>query len=551
MKKIIFLWVFSAFLTFPLDKKADSAILYKEYQIFNIEGAKYLCATHIVQEGDYLYKILRERGTYSKNKLNSLRILNPQLKNINKIEPGQLIYLPIRIAKENEFKDIESGRILVPFITKENIEDLLKEYSGPYEVKPGDTVSKLLSNTLYTKWGTREYTRGVKLFEYINPEIENINLLSKGQNIKLPKSEVVNKEWYPSLFNPEIEKRLSGKKKDKLNITIPSPPKKELSPPKKNILELIANTLNGKLESRGELYLPYKEKIIPLVLSKTPFIKSEIYPHVFFYEKDFLDNNQKEIIKKFYKEAIFFNLNNKVENQDILSKKTLNFNGIEIEIEYKNKITSSKGSSKESEIFYIKNYYKSPFSFLSLLLKENIVLPSQTKIHSNPESIYFKNMDPKTFVKNFFLLLGCKYNEDTQISFPFKGVQIKAYTNIAVNQKDKFLIVDFNEFYGEAINSIKKMKMKIMTINHNESNLDLAIKIAKNFNYPIIKDPVFPQSAGYNEFSPLKVKIPGTLLINHFNAQNRLIFFPRLDSSKFPKPVLYYLDWLGIKTVFI
>lgn len=551
MKKIIFFCILSAFFCLPSVKKADSAILYKEYQIFNIDGVKYLCASHIVQEGDYLYKILRERGTYSDNKLHALRILNPQLKNINRIEPGQLIYLPVRIAKENEFESLDSGRILVPFITKKNIEDLLKEYAGPYQVKPGDTVSKLISSTIHARWGTNEYEKGVKLFKYLNPEIDNINIIVKGQNIRLPKAEVVNKEWYPSLFNPEIEKSLAGKKENKINITIPVPPKKEKYTNKKNILELIANTLNGKLESRGELYIPYKKEIIPLALSKTPFIKSEIYPHIFFYDEKALDSEQKTIIKSFYKEAVFFNLNNKIEKQGEVSLKKITYNGIDIEIEYENKITSSNDSSIKSEIFYIKDLYKAPFKFLSLLIKENIILPSQKRIDAAPDFVSFRNLDQKEFVRKFLEFLGCRYNENTQISFPFKGVQIKAYTNIAVNQKDRFLVIDFSEFYGETITSIKKIRMNITSILHNDSNLDIALKIADSFNYSIIKDPVFPQSAGYGDLSSLKIKIPGFFIINHLDQKNRFIFFPSIDSSKFPESVLYYLDWLNIKTVFI
>jgi hypothetical protein len=550
MKKLFFFLITSAFLWISIHQKADSAILYKEYQIFNIDHVKYLCATHIVQEGDYLYKILRQRGTYTDNKLHALKILNPQLKNINKIEPGQLIYLPVRVAEKNEFQSLETGRILVPFITKKNVQELLKEYAGPYEVKPGDTVSKLLSKTIHAKWGTHEYEKGVKLFKYLNPGIDNINIIVKGQNIRLPKSEVVNKEWYPSLFNPEIEKSLAGKKKNKINITIPSPPPKKTTKAKKNILELIANTLDGKLESRGELYLPYKKEIIPLTLSKTPFIKSEVYPHVFFYEKNTLNTEQKKIIKNFYNEAVFFNLNNKIEKQGDLSKKTFKFNGIEIEVEYENKISSSEDSSKKSEIYYIENLYKAPFKFLSLFLDKNIILPSSTKINANPSSILLKNMRQKEFVRSYLEILGCRYNENTKITFPFKGVQIKAFTNIAVNRKDKFLVIDFSEFYGETIDSIKKIKMSIASILQNDSNIDIAVKIADSFNYTIIKDPVFPQCAGYSDLSSVKVKIPGILIINYLDSKNRFILLPSIDSSKFPESVLYYLDWLNIKTVF-
>jgi hypothetical protein len=92
--------------------------------------------------------------------------------------------------------------------------------------------------------------------------------------------------------------------------------------------------------------------------------------------------------------------------------------------------------------------------------------------------------------------------------------------------------------------------MSIASILQNDSNIDIAVKIADSFNYTIIKDPVFPQCAGYSDLSSVKVKIPGILIINYLDSKNRFILLPSIDSSKFPESVLYYLDWLNIKTVF-
>lgn len=532
------------------NKKADTAILYKEYQLFKTSQNTYLCASHIVQEGDYLYKILREKGIYTQDKIAALKGINPHLSNINRIEPGQIIYLPIRTAQKNEFEAHEYGRILVPFITKKSIEDLLKEYAGPYEIKSGDTVSKLLSKTIQARWGTKEYEKGVKLFKYLNPEIDNINIIPKGEVINLPKSDVVNKEWYPSLFNPEVEKKLSSKKENKINIEIPNPPKIQNLSHKKNILEIIAGTLEGKLESKGNLYIPHENNVITLQLLKTPYIKSKIFPNIFFYEKNSLDTEKKQIIKNFYKEAVFFNLDNRIEKTGTLLQNKLNFNGVEITIDYENKIISSKDSTKKTQIFYIKDLYTGPSNFLSSLARQNIILPSAKKIKSESDFVYLKNLDQKQFVRKFLEILECRYNENTEITFPFKELQIKAYTNIAADKKDKFLIIDFSEFYGETINSLKKIKMNINSIAKNDSNTNIAEKIARNFNLLIIKNPVFPDSTGLKSKSSIKIQIPGILIVNPLSTENRLILLPSIESSKFPESVLYYLNWLNVKTIF-
>ncbi|MGM5484194.1 MAG: hypothetical protein ACQER9_04750, partial [Nanobdellota archaeon] len=336
-------------------------------------------------------------------------------------------------------------------------------------------------------------------------------------------------------------------------ISIPLEKKDSKPEKQKNILDLISNSLNGKAETKGKLYIPYKNDMVTLNLEKTPFIKSKKFPRFFFFEKNELNKNQRNIIKKFYKNAVFFNLSNKIENKKKELKKEIikDAYGIKSEINYNNKIHSTLDSSKHFEIFTTENYYKAPYNFLKYFTGEkNIILPSKNRTKSKKNSASLESTDQKIFVKNLLKTVGCKYNEDTEISFPYNNIQIKAYTNIAKNPEDKFLIIDFNEFYGDTIESIKKINMDVSTISPNDSYKTIVAEICSKLGFKVVSDPLLPNAAGKSNLN-INLEIPGLFVINHFDKKNPWLFFTSIPSLKLPEYVLHYLDWLNVKIIFI
>ncbi|MGM0417726.1 MAG: LysM peptidoglycan-binding domain-containing protein [Thermodesulfobacteriota bacterium] len=528
--------------------------MYKEYFVFPVDKEKYLCTSHTVQENEYIYKILRNRGSNSADKISALKKINSHLNNPDRIEPGETVFIPLKKVNPDEFDINDSGRILVPFITKKSVKDLLAEDSQNYNVQPGDTVSELLSEKMHSDWGTEKYQKAVKLFKYLNPRIDDINKLSKGQMINLPKPDVVNREWYPSLFTPEVEKELtSSALKENNKISIPLKKKEKKTKKKKNILDLISNSLNGKAETTGKLYIPYNDTMLILNLKKTPFIRSENFPRIFFFERNDLNKKDREIIKKFYDKAVFFNLSNKVKNknQELKTKTVNRLYGLKSEIIYENKIASTSDSSEAFEIFTTDDYYNAPYNFLNYFTKKNnIILPCSNKTKSDKNFTSLDNNNRKLFVKELLEILECKYNENTEISFPYNDVQVKAYTNIAKNPQDKFLIIDFEEFYGDTIDSIKKINMKVSTISSNDSPDKIVSDICSKLGFTVLSNPLFPESAGKSDFN-INMKIPGVFVLNPYNKENPYLFFTSIPSFKFPEYVLYYLNWLNIRTIFI
>ncbi len=124
---------------------------------------------YVVQEGDWLTKILREKGLledYDTDELlEILRRLNDSLKNINVIQPGEKIVILVKVMPKAE------------------------KTQGPryhtYTVQPGDSLHKLATERyhLSDKAFTRQY---LPLLKKYNPGIKNLDRIFAGQKVRLP-----------------------------------------------------------------------------------------------------------------------------------------------------------------------------------------------------------------------------------------------------------------------------------------------------------------------------------------------------------------------------
>lgn len=525
------LWIY---LVFPANLKAS--ILYKEYFICSIDDARYLCASHIVQNNEDISKILVQRGYLFKDNLSKLRLTNPGIADFKSLAPGDILILPIKKIIGNEFRENKSGKVLIPFITDKPVEQLIKENSSFYNVKKGDSLSKIITKRFHTRLNAPEYQKALRLFKYLNPGIKNINRLSRGQAIRLPHSSISNQDWYSSIFpytkNNKIKTPLKKKKKPVIK--------------KKNIEEHVALTFETKAVSKGKLFIPYKNSngFQTISLNKYPIIKPENFQKIIFIREKNINEKTIENLKNFYGDPLFFKHEKVLKNTD--KKRIFKHNNLEFQLPFAYKIQNFKNNSDETEIYVKNNNYTAPNRFLSFFTKFNIILPSNEKIDSHLDFMELKTKDNKEFLRNLFKLFSWKYTENTSISFPYKGLQVEASTNIVTTGNDKTFIVDFSQFYGDTIQELEKIHFTTVQVKEEISKLNLLKNIFNAAELKIILNPVFTSKEKGNH---IKVKIPGLLVYSH--KDKKQIFFTNSDPSKFDQPVLYYLNWLKIKTIFI
>ncbi|MCF8083335.1 MAG: LysM peptidoglycan-binding domain-containing protein [Deltaproteobacteria bacterium] len=124
---------------------------------------------YVVQEGDWLTKILRKKGVlqnYDADELlEVLRQLNDSLKNINLIRPGEKIVILVKVMPK------EKETLKAPYHT--------------YTVQAGDSLHKLASERygLSDKTFTKRY---LPLLKKYNPTVKDPDIIHPGQKIRLP-----------------------------------------------------------------------------------------------------------------------------------------------------------------------------------------------------------------------------------------------------------------------------------------------------------------------------------------------------------------------------
>ena len=97
---IIGLTMLCIFCSLATPVPALSGLLYKSYIIRQDMGADILCDPYVVQRNDYVTKLFKKRGEIAEKDfpefLELFRRLNPHISDINLIQPGQHVYIPLK-----------------------------------------------------------------------------------------------------------------------------------------------------------------------------------------------------------------------------------------------------------------------------------------------------------------------------------------------------------------------------------------------------------------------------------------------------------------------
>jgi hypothetical protein len=246
---------------------------YKQYKVYEYKGEKILCEPYVVQKNDWLYKIFRRKGVISTDNfplfIDIFSNINPVINNIDVIEPGESILIPLRKIKKDDYIEKEPGIVQVPIIKYANVPEMFKPYVAEHKVKRGDFVSTLLDKQFLNKDGSIS-KQGIKAFKLSNPGVKNIDLIYEDSSVFLPDPALLSKPWFKSLF---------AKKPDSINIRKAKVKNRIEAPPILNEyqsaqLEKYASLLGGTLASSGNYYFPDQNNNMSKIdLSITPIIK--------------------------------------------------------------------------------------------------------------------------------------------------------------------------------------------------------------------------------------------------------------------------------------
>jgi hypothetical protein len=152
------------------------------------------------------------------------------------------------------------------------------------------------------------------------------------------------------------------------------------------------------------------------------------------------------------------------------------------------------------------------------------------------------NADRKTFVKNLLAALGYRYILDKPITFQYAGVQIQGASNLASGKDGKAFLIDFGDFYGDAVQAIEKSGYSIIQIKGNDTLDDIIEKLFGAMNVSYTKNPEF-WAAKRSAADNTKLTIPG-FLIEHQDTPAMLISLAPLNHE-----VIRYLTNNNIRII--
>jgi len=252
-------------LAFP----AHAAFFQKRFVVCQDRGRDILCDPYVVQKNDYVIKLFKQRGEIAHEDfpqfLAIFKRINSDVEDVNKIYPNQKILIPLKILAPGAIEGQSTGTVTIPIINITNLPDSMIQNSSRYEVQSGDTVSRLIVEQ-FGKLNRKEYDRVLELFKYMNPDVEDVNLIRVGEKIRLPDPAVRNADWYDAVFDESGQ--IARKEPFKTPESEPEPPPAK-SEPEPAVADN-APELKPEPEPEPESQAPPEEAAEAPELSKSP-----------------------------------------------------------------------------------------------------------------------------------------------------------------------------------------------------------------------------------------------------------------------------------------
>ena len=147
---------------------------------------------HIIKKGDHLWKILREQFKMSDASINFFckvaRVVNPEIEDLNVLQPSQNILLPFKY---------------IPGDGSDNSTIMIKTQDYHHVVKPKEHLGQIL-RMQFNLPDTIIFNRITKsLIREANPDIDDLNQISPGETITVPREVFAMQQFVDHDLLPE------------------------------------------------------------------------------------------------------------------------------------------------------------------------------------------------------------------------------------------------------------------------------------------------------------------------------------------------------------
>jgi phage tail protein X len=510
----------------------------------------------VVKKNDWVLKIFRQKGEIAhqnfRDFLGIFQRLNPHIKNINMIRPGQAIDIPIRKLEQGTLSGQATGVVTIPFVTLTRVMDVVLQHSHSYQVKRGDTVSQLIARH-YGRYGTKGYTEGIKLFQAANPQVENLDRIYAGQKLYLPDPSIRKKQWYASMYDEQGELRenigqasaTAPAATGQVRTVVEAEPQKPLP---QEPLAAAAAIVGGKLRSKGTYYLPRQaQEDFELDLSRHPMIEVQGQNKMLFTSSDRIMGISKESFESQQPDVHVIAYDPEAPVTEIIASMfeameqspdqkgdevTFDDQGVHVAVTAKwirpttdrrNICISPIADPDQRTPEPMRRYLEQNGIVLKEVLPDGHAVQSDSanpaRLHAVKNILAIAATGQKEFVKTLAPALGLTYKPSIQITFPYAGIQVKAAANLISTGDGREFLVDFGDLYGDAVDAIRKTGLRIIQVTAEESFRAVATKILSALDSNYIENPTFLAAKRPSQYN-IAVTIAGVLY--HQSEEKRL-----------------------------
>jgi len=512
---------------------------YKTYVVKRYKQWDILCDPYTVQQGDYVWELLRRRGCIIEWDLAwytaLLNRLNPHIDNVNKIFPGQEILIPLKRMNPEEGITDEDDRLLtIPFLP-----DMLH---STYTIQPGDYVTKIAAE----RQGLREdqippeYLEAVK---ELNPGIENLNRIYPGQKIRIPDvgpgGRVLGRAGSARTASASLTSQDWG-----TSPAVDRPFEHPDSTQSRSGISGWVEQIGGKVLESGYYFFPVPGKEdFKLDLEAFPVIELEGGRRILLDTGKGLSEDAQKAIRAFWKPLTIVRTEPWETRRTLLDKVFRTIHGGEIRrtvevpmsgdgihvtlrgdwiLDRKGEENRPRGydcitmitNPQEKTSVSLRRYLAGKNIWISDLLPEgvheNTDVEKEGRASGGLPVFAIPASNHEEYVEQLVKSLGYSYDRHVPLSFQYAGFQIQMVANLMHAEGGLDVVVDFGTLFGDAKGAIEKGGLKVITIKPEDKAMVIARNIMQTMGMTWTKDPVL-FGADRDVFKTTSVEIPGLL----------------------------------------
>ncbi len=522
--------------------------------------------TYTVKDGDVISTIIRKiPGVKEKDIARNYQLikeLNPDVPDLENLEPGQLLVIPGKpeiAAEESKPERTAASEAFVSKTTPPPPKLPVKPLAEPakpkpvktyvaatqnlptqkktYKIKRGDTLYKIVRREL--KVNESDIPQNVKFIKSINPHIRNINKIYSGTIIKLPGSTLFVKT--PDDLQPVTREMTTGLEKSSQPKKIIEVKEKKFMPPEARlaVLRQIITQMNATIATSGNYYLPIpKAGQVTIDCAQMPVVEFDDNTTVFIDLENRAHANLKKMIADNWTNyflvkvdrsddviSIFKKVINSTQNYSMTkSEKPLILGALPpVEMVVDWVIAKSNNtqpiqairSIDENNLLLpksVKNYYQKNGLIINEISEESGMVGKPEELYSLPPIPVFPKTSAQDFSYTLVTTLGLTAEKDIDIQLfdtVKDGFNLSIKADVLVTKADKKYVIYSQVLSPQFISALKQAGNETIFVSDADSPKSNLESILKGLQIPFASGNYTFSGSAKNQ-APYTLKFDGT-----------------------------------------